>query len=188
MIETLETERLWLKPLTIDDAPAVQQLFPHWEIVKYLANVCPWPVSRRRCADIYSRPSTAADGARRAVALVLAIENRAGAADRLGHTEKTDRRKLGGDRGFWIGTRWQGRGLMTAKRPRRWTRTGIEVLKFPVLRTSKALANVASRRVSAKNGMRVVRMEERDYVSGRLMSEVCEITVEEWRARRERRG
>jgi hypothetical protein len=32
--------------------------------------------------------------------------------------------------------------------------------------------------------MRVIATEERDYVSGRLMAEVWEITAEEWRAKR----
>jgi RimJ/RimL family protein N-acetyltransferase len=36
MTPTFETMRLILRPLTIDDAPAAQRLFPHWEIVKYL--------------------------------------------------------------------------------------------------------------------------------------------------------
>lgn len=32
--------------------------------------------------------------------------------------------------------------------------------------------------------MREVAMEEREYVSGRLLSEIWEITAEEWRAQR----
>jgi hypothetical protein len=32
--------------------------------------------------------------------------------------------------------------------------------------------------------MRVIAREDRDYVSGRLPSELWEITAEEWRARR----
>jgi [ribosomal protein S5]-alanine N-acetyltransferase len=58
-------------------------------------------------------------------------------------------------------------------------------LKFPVLRAPKAIVNVASRRISEKQGMRLVATEERDYVSGRLPSEIWEITAEEWRARKQ---
>jgi [ribosomal protein S5]-alanine N-acetyltransferase len=61
-----------------------------------------------------------------------------------------------------------------------------DVLRFPVLRAPKAIANEASRRISAKQGMRVISTEDRDYVSGRLPSEIWEITAEEWRARRSR--
>ena len=43
MVPTLTTARLILRPLEISDADAIQALFPHWEIVKYLANVFPWP-------------------------------------------------------------------------------------------------------------------------------------------------
>ena len=60
------------------------------------------------------------------------------------------------------------------------------VLKFPVLRAPKAIANTASRRISEKQGMRVIATLERDYVSGRLPAEIWEITADEWRARRRR--
>jgi RimJ/RimL family protein N-acetyltransferase len=57
-----------------------------------------------------------------------------------------------------------------------------DVLGFPVLRAPKAIANVASRRISEKTGMRMVGTEERNLVSGRLESEMWEITAKEWRA------
>ena len=59
-----------------------------------------------------------------------------------------------------------------------------ETLKFPVLRAPKAIQNVASLRISEKQGMRRIGIEERDYVGGRLLSELWEITAEEWRARK----
>src|ERR1700722_8641329 len=34
MIQTLETPRLWLRPLVLANAAEVQQLFPQWEVVK----------------------------------------------------------------------------------------------------------------------------------------------------------
>lgn len=49
----------------------------------------------------------------------------------------------------------------------------------------KAAANLASSRISARGGMRMVATEERGYVSGRLPSEIWEITREEWLARRD---
>ena len=38
-----ETERLILCPLRLADAQQIQNLFPHWEIVRYLLNRVPWP-------------------------------------------------------------------------------------------------------------------------------------------------
>ena len=51
-----------------------------------------------------------------------------------------------------------------------------ETLGFPLLRVPKAAANMASRRISEKQGMRLVDTKEREYVSGRLLTEVWEIT------------
>ncbi|WP_256349418.1 GNAT family N-acetyltransferase, partial [Pseudomonas gingeri] len=40
---TLFTSRLILTPLQLTDAAAVQQLFPQWEVVRYLDSRVPWP-------------------------------------------------------------------------------------------------------------------------------------------------
>lgn len=58
-----------------------------------------------------------------------------------------------------------------------------DVLRFPVLRIAKAIANEASRRISLQQGMRVVATDERDFVCGRLPVEIWEITAQEWRER-----
>ena len=87
------------------------------------------------------------------------------------------------NRGFWLGLPWHGRGLMTEASDA-VTDFWFDVLKFPVLRVPKAIANTASRRISEKQGMRVIATVERDYVCGRLPAQIWEITAEEWRARR----
>jgi RimJ/RimL family protein N-acetyltransferase len=85
------------------------------------------------------------------------------------------------NRGFWLTPPWQGQGLMTEACA--WaTDYWFQTLGFPLLRVAKAAANQASRRISEKQGMRLVGMEERDYVSGRLPAEIWEITSDEWRA------
>ena len=58
------------------------------------------------------------------------------------------------------------------------------VLGFSVLRVPKAISNVASRRISERQRMRVIATVERDYVAGRLPAEIWEITAEEWNDRR----
>ena len=81
---------------------------------------------------------------------------------------------------FGLGLPWQRQGLMTEACDA-VTDYWFEVLKFPVLRVPKAIANAGSRRISEKQGMRVIAREDRDFVSGRLPSEIWEITAEEWR-------
>ena len=99
----------------------------------------------------------------------------------------TDRRrelmdKKNDNRGFWLDPDWQGNGLMT-EACNAVTTFWFEGLGKPLLRVPKAIANVRSRRISERSGMRVVGTEERDYVSGRFPAEIWEITAEEWRRR-----
>jgi RimJ/RimL family protein N-acetyltransferase len=180
----LETARLILHPLELADAEQVQELFPHWEIVKYLNAVVPWPYP--------------ADGAQ-----VFFRDVELPAMERGEHWTWTLRLKEQPDqivgsislmkgehenRGFWLGLPWHGQGLMTEASDA-VTDFWFDTLGFPVLRVPKAIANTSSRRISEKQGMRVVAVVERDYVSGRLPAEIWEITAEEWLARRrENRG
>jgi RimJ/RimL family protein N-acetyltransferase len=87
------------------------------------------------------------------------------------------------NRGFWLGLPWQGQRLMS-EACEAVTDYWFHILRFPVLRVPKAIANEASRRISARQGMRVVSSEERDFVAGRLRAEIWEITAEQWHGRR----
>jgi [ribosomal protein S5]-alanine N-acetyltransferase len=177
-IPTFTTARLVLRPLDLSDADAIQALFPRWEIVRYLTRHVPWPYP--------------ADGAVRFIrdaALPAMREGRewhwsirfAGEPARLiGAIGLLDR--PGDNRGFWLDPTWQGQGLMSeACVP--VTDYWFETLRRPVLQVVKAVANVPSRRISERGGMRLVATTEWDFVSGRLPTEVWEITREEWRAR-----
>jgi len=179
MPPTLETDRLWLHPLELPDADQIQVLFPHWEIVRFLAGRVPWPYP--------------ADGARtylRDIALP-AIER--GEEWHWTLRLKPDPAQIIGcisllksenhNRGFWLGLPWQGRGLMS-EACQAVTDYWFDVLKFPVLRVPKAIGNTASRQISVRQGMRLIATEPREFVSGRLPAEIWEITAEEWRNRR----
>jgi [ribosomal protein S5]-alanine N-acetyltransferase len=87
------------------------------------------------------------------------------------------------NRGFWLALPWQGKGLMS-EAVEVVTDYWFNTLKFPVLRIPKAIVNTASRRISEKTGMRLIAVEERDYVSGRLPTEIWEITADKWNARK----
>jgi RimJ/RimL family protein N-acetyltransferase len=163
------------------DVPQVQAVFPQWEIVKYLTASVPWPY-----------PADGAEFFFREIALprrergeewlwTIRLKNKPEAiigAITLGKSEHENR-------GFWLDPRFHGQGYMTEACDA-VTDYWFDVLKFPVLRAPKAVANEASRRISIRQGMRVIERMERDYVSGRLPAEVWEITAEEWRARKSR--
>lgn len=177
MTPALETTRLHLRPLALEDAAQIQHIFPQWEIVQYLNAIVPWPYPP--------------DGS-----LVWIRDHALPAMMRRDEWHWTLRRReapqsiigaiglMRGERdhrGFWLAPEWRNRGLMTeAVTPVNdyW----FDVLGFPVLRAPKAVANVASRRISEKTGMRLIGTEDRALVSGLQVSEIWEITAEEWRA------
>ena len=181
MVPALETERLFLRPLELSDADQVQRLFPQWEVVKYLNAVVPWPYPPDGALTYYrdrALPAMArGDEWHWTLRLKEQPQQIIGAIGLIrGETD---------NRGFWLAPPWQGRGLMT-EAVIAVNDFWFDVLGFPVLRAPKAIANVASRRISEKTGMRMVRVEERNLVSGRLPGEVWEITAEEWHAFRKK--
>ena len=185
MTPTLETPRLLLRPLELADAAQIQALFPHWEIVRYLRNAIPWPY-----------PPDGALQYVRDMALPAIVRGEAWHWTLRLKTEPEQMKMIGfislikgetENRGFWMSPPWQGRGLMSEACDA-VTDYWFNALKFPALRVPKAIANLASRRISEKQGMRVVATEERDYVGGRFATEIWEITAEQWCARRGSRG
>jgi ribosomal-protein-alanine N-acetyltransferase len=180
MIPTLETPRLILCPLELSDAEQTQVLFPHWEIVCYLRNAVPWPYPPDGAYTYYrdvALPAVARGDEWAWTLRLKGVPHQPIGAISLFRSE-TD------NRGFWLGLPWQGQGLMTEACDA-VTDYWFDILKFPVLRVPKAIANSGSRRISEKQGMRVIAREDRDYVSGRLPSEIWEITAEEWRRPKE---
>jgi RimJ/RimL family protein N-acetyltransferase len=176
---TLETRRLLLRPLRLDDAEATQELFPHWEIVRHLSGLVPWPYLPDGAKVFYRDVTLPAVAAGQQ--WIWAIELKGGPGHlvgsinlRQGNTE---------NRGFWLGLPWHGQGLMMeACKP--VVRFWFIDLQQPRLRVGKALSNIASRRISQKEGMRLVGTEVRTFTGGvPKQTEIYELTREEWQRR-----
>jgi len=183
MTPQLETARLILRPLELADAETTQRLFPHWEVVKHLADKVPWPYPEDGALAFYR--DVVLPAMERGDEWHWSLRLRENPGQLIGAISL---RKPGDEnRGFWLGLPWQGQGLMTEAADRA-TEYWFEELGFPILRVPKAALNAASRRISEKAGMRVVARFPKQYVSGELESELWEITAEEWRARRAARG
>lgn len=174
----LDTSRLLLRALSIDDANQIQALFPHWDVVRLLNGIVPWPYPPDG-ALTYIR-DIALPAVERGDEWIWTLRLKS-APDRvigsIGLNRSEDE-----NRGFWLGLSWHGQGLMTEAADA-VTDYWFDVLKFPVLRVPKAVANTASRKISEKQGMRVIATVERTYVSGRHAAEIWEITADEWHAR-----
>ncbi|WP_200939827.1 GNAT family N-acetyltransferase [Brevundimonas sp. Root1279] len=134
----IQTPRLHLRPLTLADAPAVQRLFPRWEIVRFLAAHVPWPY-----------PS---DGAERFIRDLCLPAMARGEEWNWSLRPKSEPDRLIGiislmakpdnNRGFWLDLDWQGQGLM-AEASEAVTDFWFDTLGQPVLRVPKAIDNAA---------------------------------------------
>jgi ribosomal-protein-alanine N-acetyltransferase len=183
MIPEGKTERLLLRPIEIGNAAQIQELFPHWEIVRYLLNVVPWPYPADGALEFVR--DVALSAVQRGDQWVWTLRLKSEPEQVIGVLDL--RRGDEENREFWTGLKWQGQGLMSEACA--WANDfWFEELGFSVLRVSKATANHASSWISKKQGMRLVGVKEKDYVCGRLPSEVWEISAEEWRAWKVRAG
>jgi RimJ/RimL family protein N-acetyltransferase len=176
---TLETARLVLRPLDITDAAQIQQLFPQWEVVRYLRALVPWPYPPDG-ALVFCR-DVALPAVERGEEWIWTLRLKNDPETLIGLI--TLMKQENNNRGYWLDPRWQRRGLMT-EACEAVTDYWFNVLGFAVLRVPKAIANTGSRRISENQGMRVVATMEQDLVSGRLPCELWEITADEWNARR----
>lgn len=178
MTPILATTRLWLRPLELADAEQVQPLFSQWEVVRLLANVVPWPYPADGARQYYEKLALPAIARGDEWHWTLRLKT---APDQvIGAIELCKGQNI--NRGFWLGLPWHGQGLMS-EACETVTEYWFLILGQPRLRAPKAAANLASRRISEKQGMRLIEAKESDYVSGRLPTEVWEITADEWRAR-----
>ncbi len=180
VLPSLETPRLILCPIEIADAPQIQEIFPVWEVVQFLAaSAVPWPYPEDG-ALTYVR-DIALPAIARGEEWIWTLRDRMRPDQVMGVVALTNEED--NHRGFWLGVPWRGRGFMT-EAVEAATDYWFGVLRRPMLRAPKAIANVGSRKISQKTGMRLIGTSERDYVSGRLPAELWEITAEEWAARR----
>jgi len=175
---TLITERLLLKPLIAEDAIQIQKLYPRWEIVRYMVASVPWPYPDNG-AENYVNNVALPDMAK-GIAWFWTIRRREAPDDLMGLICLYDVED--NNRGFWLAPEYQGQGYMreaSIVATHYWFNT----LNKPLLRAPKASLNSSSRRISVDSGMRLVRTEKKEYVSGTLDSELWEITRDEWNAR-----
>lgn len=177
-LPTFRTERLILTPLQLSDAADLQQLFPHWEVVRYLAAVVPWPYPADGALTFIRDRSLPAMARGSEWHWMIRL---AESAQSIGSISLYA--SPGNNRGFWLAPQWQGKGYMSeacAAVNRYW----FEVLGKPVMQVPKAVDNHASRRVSEREGMRLVEVQKGHFVCGVMGKEIWELERDEWLAGR----
>jgi [ribosomal protein S5]-alanine N-acetyltransferase len=176
----LETERLVLRPLRLADVPATQRHFPRWEIVRWLNAIVPWPYPSNGVESYYR---IAMEQRARGERFYWAICLKETPDELIGVMELRPDDGSRDQRGFWIATEYQGRGLITEAADR-VTEYAFEALGWPHLWLTNAQANIASRRVKEKQGAQLIETVERCYVSGVGPGEIWLLTRDAWRNRR----
>ncbi|KPZ00497.1 GNAT family N-acetyltransferase [Pseudomonas syringae] len=172
---TLYTPRLVLRPLQLEDAAAMQHLFNQWEVVCYLTHHVPWPYPDGEALRYLREDALPAmqDGEEWHWSIRLCGEqdHLIGAACMMDEPDN--------NRGFWLSPPYQGLGLMSevcVAIDRFW----FETLKRPVLRVAKSALNEASCRLSRREGMRLVTVQEAQFVCGTTQEQIWELTRQEW--------
>jgi len=174
-----------LRPLAASDAPAIQQHFNNWNIIKNLATVVPWPYPEDG-AETFIKGELAKRAAGEEIynwMLVL----RSGNGEAIGNIRlrpSSDTPK--GNRGFWLAEPYWNRGLMTE---------AVEVVNDFAFHTlglesffvCNVASNEASRRVKQKTGAEFVGYIELKHHNGQSRSEKWIVRCEDWLRRNPRR-
>jgi len=106
-LPTLITDRLVLTPLQLEDSFIIQELFPCWEVVRYLDRRVPWPYPEDG-ALIYVRDiALPAMAAGREWHWMIRMRNDAGCT--LSSISLYD--QPGNNRGFWLAPQWWERAI-----------------------------------------------------------------------------
>jgi [ribosomal protein S5]-alanine N-acetyltransferase len=178
-LPVFETERLILRGPTLRDAPAYEKNFVDYEVIRSLAAAVPWPYPKNGVV-------TWIEGILKNQAVdrwVWGIFLKSNPAELIGVIDLW-REATPENRGFWLGKKYWGQGIMTEA-------TGpvmdyaFDVLGFEKMILANAVGNPRSRRVKEKNGARLLRIEPAKFVDPQLTCghEIWELTKEAWKNR-----
>lgn len=174
---TLETPRLILRPIVLEDHVWAQKLFPEYEVVKYLNHFVPWPYPDDGVISFYKNIILPAMEAGTKLCWAI-IEKNSGTpmgALELNPASTTE------SRGFWLGLPYHGKGYMSEV-VAATNDYAFDVLKLKKLYLGNAKANTASGNIKIKSGADLVSEEEKKFVSGTLAHQSWEQTPDNWRA------
>lgn len=184
LIPKFETDRLILRAITIEDAPAYAKHFVDYEVIRQLARGVPWPYPEdgvRKFILSFILPKQGHDQWHWGIFLKDQPDEMIGGVE-LWREPRPD------NRGFWLGRKFWGQGLMTeAVTP--ITDFAFSSLGFEKLIFSNAVGNTASHKIKKKMGARLLRVQPGEFVD-RTYTEIAlwEITKTEWQEFRLRPG
>ena len=170
---TLETERLILRPISMDDAETLTSLFNDWDLVKYTQ--APWPLPKNNAIQNMNETLEKVSSGQQ-ISWVITLKNNSEVIGRI------DYRFFNNpiDRGFWLAKKYHAQGFMSeavaATQDHIFLEKDIERI---VVENVKE--NIGSRRVKEKNGAVLIE-EKPESCSPHIQgpTQVWEITRENW--------
>jgi len=180
-MSVLETRRLILRPLRLNDAPQYQALFPHWNIVKYMSTRVPWPYPENGIEEFLKEvlPKMASNEEYDWAITVKAEKNDLLTGLISIYPNRED------NRGFWLAEKYHRQGLMK-EAAAAVTDFAFDTLQMPGLTLSNAEPNLASHRIKEKAGATIAQIEYNiPYVSGTFPRVRWLLKLHDWRRCRE---
>ena len=179
IIETpvLETERLILRPVQIEDAPAIQKHFNNWNIIKNLLDTVPWPYPEDGAEDYLK--NRVMPQIEKGETFVWTLNLKINPNDPIGLIEYrhiTDRED---NRGFWLAEPYWKQGLMSE------AVSAVNDFIFIDLGVDKIIvcnvkSNEGSRRVKEKTGAKFIGTKQMKHHRSEE-TEIWELTAENWK-------
>jgi [ribosomal protein S5]-alanine N-acetyltransferase len=178
-VPTIATKRLLLKPLSLADIPSYERHFVDYEVIRHLSAVVPWPYPKGGVGEYLQKVLPLQGISRWSWGLSLK-ENPTGI---IGCVELW-RPGTPENRGFWLGRKYWGRGLMgEAVLP--ILDFAFQDLVFQKLVFTNAVGNERSRRIKEKTGARLIEVRPAKFVDPTYTEhEIWELEKGEWSLRR----
>lgn len=178
-IPEFETERLLLKGLSMADAAAYAKYFVDYDVVQYLSAVVPWPYPEQGVYQFLKDVALPSQGKDR---WLWGIFLKSNPGEVIGCIDLWRKGKPE-NRGFWLGKKFWGKGIMTeANVPvldYAFSELGFEKLVF-----SNAKGNTASKRIKEKTGCTFVGETPAQFVNPKFKTqELWELYNETWQNR-----
>lgn len=178
-VPTLETERLFLKPVTEADIPAYKKYFVDYEIIRHLSAAVPWPYPADGVNYFLNEQIFPYQGESVWLWGLFAKE----APGELIGAVHLWRKGKPEHRGFWLARPHHGKGLMTeAVAP--INDFAFDELGFDQLIFSNAVGNIRSRRVKEKTGAQFWKVEPAQFIDPELTEhELWTLDAKAWKQR-----
>ena len=173
---TFQTNRLILREVMEADSPSYEAHFIDYDVISQFARTVPWPYPKDKILEYIKHEIRSKQGVGKwtwGICLKNKPDELIGCVD-LWRDGKPE------NRGFWLGRKFWGQGIMTeAVIP--VMDYAFDILNFEKLIFTNAAGNSRSRRIKEKTGARFVCFESAEYVNpDYLQREVWELTKNEW--------